>query len=194
VLFDIRYFDRHVMGADEAVVSIFPNWRRTGLTRLTDEACERAADVVWSWFEGQPTVLMHRDFQSTNLVVDRTGTVRIVDLSTLRTGFSIYDLASLAFDINLPHREEWLELIVDTFFDRLPGLDRRAFWGAAWVRLLQATATAFRYGGERTFFARAVPTSLEKLERVMREPAAAGLLAELPAEVTGQVMHLIEAR
>ena len=44
----------------------------------------------------------HRDFQSTNLVVDAAGVVRLVDLATLRRGFSLYDLASLAFDIYLP--------------------------------------------------------------------------------------------
>ncbi len=193
VLFDIRYFNRHVISPAPATGSVLEDRSGPALTRFSEQACEHAADIAWSWLDDQPTVLMHRDFQSTNLVVDERGTVRVVDLSTLRTGVSVYDLASLAFDIYLPHREDWLELIVDAFFERFPELDRTAFWGAAWLRLLQATAAAFRFADQRPFFARTIPACFEKLERVMSEPAAAELLTELPPEVVDQVVRLVEA-
>ncbi len=190
VLFDIRYFNRHVLGAEADAAH--SDWRVRHGDPVPDRACEQAAELAWSWFEGQPTALMHRDFQSTNLVVDHQGTLRVVDLSTLRTGFTVYDLASLAFDISLPHDEERLTRLIGIFFGRFPGLDRTTFWGAAWLRLLQATAAAFRFGGENPFFAASIPHCFEKLERVMSEPAAVGLFAELPWDVAEAVKKLLK--
>ncbi len=190
LLFDLRYFDQHVLGA--GVAALLPHWPRSGVGRWPESTCARVADVTWSWLADQPQVVMHRDFQSTNLVVDGAGTLRLVDLDSLRVGCSVYDLASLAFDIALPPDERRLELLSDAFFARFPEVERPLLWGAAWLRLLQATATAYRFAGERPFFATALPTALDHLHRVMVEPAAAGLLSQLPAEVTDRLAALLE--
>jgi len=180
VLFDLRYFNRHALAADES-----------SALRWSETTCSRTAEIVWSWFADQPQVLMHRDFQSTNLLIDTAGILRMVDLGTLRLGFSLYDLASLAFDIYLPHREHRLELLWSTYAQRFPGADRRVFWGAAWLRLIQATATACRFAPERPFFRQALPNCIAKLQRVISEPEAHPLLNLLPKEITERLSQLV---
>lgn len=194
VLFDLRYFDQHVLGAGASVAALLPHWPAIGIERWSELTCARVADVAWSWLADQPRVLMHRDFQSTNLVVDGAGTVRLVDLDSLRLGCSVYDLASLAFDIALPPDERRLELLLGSFLALFPAVERRLVWGAAWLRLLQSTATACRYAAERPFFAAAIPNALAHLARVVTEPAAAPLLAELPGEVHDSLVALLEVR
>jgi aminoglycoside/choline kinase family phosphotransferase len=192
MLFDLRYFSRHVLGGGASAAELLPGRHGGSAEPWSDALCSEIADVTWSWFAGQPRAVMHRDFQSTNLVVDRHGVVRLVDLGTLRVGFTVYDMASLAFDINLPLSERRLERLMETFAVRFPDLDHRLVWGAAWLRLLQATATACRYA-DTPFFRAAIPTARSKLLRVMGEPEAATFLAALPPGVVDQLTTLLEA-
>ncbi len=48
--------------------------------------------------DGQPKSIMHRDFQSQNLMIQFDGTVRVIDYQGSRLGSVYYDLASLLLD------------------------------------------------------------------------------------------------
>jgi N-acetylmuramate 1-kinase len=48
--------------------------------------------------DAQPKSIMHRDFQSQNLMIQFDGTVRIIDYQGSRLGSVYYDLASLLLD------------------------------------------------------------------------------------------------
>jgi len=63
-----------------------------GLGPLEDEF-HALAEVV----AAQPRVLIHRDFQSQNILVTK-GSIRLVDFQGMRLGPVAYDLASLVFD------------------------------------------------------------------------------------------------
>ncbi|MEO0279205.1 MAG: phosphotransferase, partial [candidate division WOR-3 bacterium] len=55
---------------------------------------ERAANFPW--------VIVHRDFQSQNLMVDQQGRLRVIDFAGMRWGPKTYDLASFLYD---PYRK-----------------------------------------------------------------------------------------
>ena len=53
-----------------------------------------------------PRVLVHRDFQSQNIII-RNGQANLIDFQGMRPGLAEYDLASLLYDpyVNLPETE-----------------------------------------------------------------------------------------
>ena len=82
--------------------------------------------------------LVHRDFQSQNLLI-KDGQVYLIDFQGLRRGRQEYDLASLVFDPYLAHtpeeREKLLEIWEDITDDRP---DTTLFHECAAQRLMQA--------------------------------------------------------
>ena len=61
------------------------------------EAAERELEKVAAILEREPKALVHRDFQSTN-VLWMNGTLRFIDFQGMRLGPAAYDLASLLYD------------------------------------------------------------------------------------------------
>jgi aminoglycoside/choline kinase family phosphotransferase len=134
----------------------------------------------------EPRGLVHRDFQSRNLVLDARGRPGLVDFQGARLGPAQYDLAALVHDpyVDLPWAlrrslvERYLELRREE-----PGFDAEAFAaGWPWVaasRLMQALgAYAFlvRRRGKGRFAAYAAP-ALAALRRLAAEPPLSGLAA-----------------
>jgi hypothetical protein len=71
------------------------------LGRIADELAER------------PRVLVHRDFQSQNIII-RNGQAHLIDFQGMRPGLAEYDLASLLFDPYVTFsRAECEELLSD---------------------------------------------------------------------------------
>src|SRR2546423_10254052 len=62
---------------------------------------------------GRPRLLVHRDFQSQNIIM-RNGQAHLIDFQGMRPGLAEYDLASLLFDpyVNFS-RAECEELLTD---------------------------------------------------------------------------------
>lgn len=89
----------------ERVCGIPASEARTG---VEGECRSIAAELL-----GAPAALIHRDFQSQNIMV-REGSVGFVDFQGMRIGTAYYDLASLLFDPYVPmavgHRDEMLRL------------------------------------------------------------------------------------
>ena len=84
-------------------MSLFPDWfivRYLGLTLSQEEAdlvrttCERIADDVLT----QPTVFVHRDYHSRNLMVLPGNRLGVIDFQDAVTGPITYDLVSLLRD------------------------------------------------------------------------------------------------
>jgi N-acetylmuramate 1-kinase len=68
----------------------FPPERKAELDRVFGELARRV--------DAQPKSIMHRDFQSQNLMIQFDGTVRVIDYQGSRLGSVYYDLASLLLD------------------------------------------------------------------------------------------------
>ena len=69
----------------------------TRFMREMPEAAESELKRVAEMLEGEPKALVHRDFQSTN-VLWKDGDLRFIDFQGMRLGPAAYDLASLLYD------------------------------------------------------------------------------------------------
>jgi aminoglycoside/choline kinase family phosphotransferase len=122
---------------------------------------------------GLPRCLVHRDFQSQNILL-RNGQAWLVDYQGLRPGLAEYDLASLLFDpyVNLSRsqREELLQ-----FYATLRGLPfnklRETFLLCAAQRLMQALGAYVNLSRNqgKPHFLQHLPTAIERLQGVCHE-------------------------
>jgi aminoglycoside/choline kinase family phosphotransferase len=128
--------------------------------------------------------LVHRDFQSQNIMV-RAGEPVIIDFQGLRPGSFYYDLGSLLYDpyVSFPRegREELLHFYHEKAGTPCPwGAFRELFLLASAQRLMQALGAYGFLGlnrGKRHFLAHIVPA----LENLMAVTAEAGSLPRLHA-------------
>ena len=130
---------------------------------------------------GEPRCLVHRDFQSQNVMLIE-GHAWLVDYQGLRPGLAEYDLASLLFDpyvtITIQERDELLEFYAD-----LRNLDckvlKERFLLCAAQRLMQALGA---YGNlsrnqGKPHFKQHIPAAVANLSHVCaREPSLHALL------------------
>jgi aminoglycoside/choline kinase family phosphotransferase len=141
-----------------------------------------------------PRVLVHRDFQSQNIIV-RNGQAYLIDFQGMRPGLAEYDLASLLFDpyvrLTFPEREELFSYYLER--RRLganPQKLRERLRFCAMQRLMQALGAYGFLGlakGNRQFL-RHVPAALNSLRSVVAEEgelkALGAALAYLPLNVS----------
>ena len=139
----------------------------------------------------QPRVLVHRDFQSQNIIV-RNGEVCLIDFQGLRPGLAQYDLASLLLDPYVTLSEAEREELLAHYLSGLHGPGRHEAPGfrklydlCAMQRLMQALGAYGKLGhvDGRTPFLDHIPAALvslrEVLERITGLEKLRALLAKL---------------
>ena len=155
----------------------------------------------------QPVVLMHRDFQSQNILF-HAGHVRLVDFQGMRRGPLLYDVVSLLRDpyVDLPAAER--TLFLDYYRDRLserggpdlaPPLLRRMAAVAGLQRIMQALGAFAFLSREKgkAWYAQWIPAGRRQLEDLLTEVAAsdeepgplprlAAVVRKLPEGIGGQ--------
>lgn len=112
--------------------------RKMGLSRVPDSV-ENFFRTLACMVDTHPKVLMHRDFQSQNVMVLSNSEIGFVDFQGARRGSLFYDIASLLFD---PYVELSEELVADFFGDWYfsCALCNRSFSKEeAWTLFLQAS-------------------------------------------------------
>src|SRR5438876_7516000 len=74
--------------------------------RLAQLASLPALQEIAERLASFPRVLVHRDFQSQNIII-RSGQAHLIDFQGMRPGLAEYDLASLLYDpyVDLPEKE-----------------------------------------------------------------------------------------
>ena len=139
----------------------------------TSTSVENVLKQLRDFLAGLPRCLVHRDFQSQNILIHRQG-AWLVDYQGLRLGLAEYDLASLLFDpymnLSRSQREELLQFYADLRglpFTRL----RETFLLCAAQRLMQALGA---YGNlsrnlGKPHFLQFIPTAVERLRDVCEE-------------------------
>jgi aminoglycoside/choline kinase family phosphotransferase len=141
----------------------------------------------------QPRILVHRDFQSQNIIV-RNGQAHLIDFQGMRPGLGEYDLASLLFDpyvrLTATERDELLSYYLerrDLRRDEAAIRERLRF--CAMQRLMQALGAYGFLGlakGNRSFL-RHVPAAIASLRQVIADlpelDALGAALAYLPLNV-----------
>jgi hypothetical protein len=76
----------------------FKSLRREELPHADDTALRVELNDLAAELAARPRVLCHRDFHSSNLMVDRKGRLRVIDHQDARMGPATYDLVSLLLD------------------------------------------------------------------------------------------------
>jgi aminoglycoside/choline kinase family phosphotransferase len=134
-----------------------------------------------------PRALVHRDFQSTNVMVVDGGT-SLIDYQGLRWGIPEYDLASLVYDPYTDFAPDQREGLIDYYFSLKRELDpaadhdgfRRLLNQCAMQRLMQALG-AYGYLSEvkgKTEFLQHIPTARDRLVELSREKGGLSAVGE----------------
>jgi aminoglycoside/choline kinase family phosphotransferase len=135
------------------------------LGRIADDLAER------------PRVLVHRDFQSQNLII-RNGQAHLIDFQGMRPGLAEYDLASLLFDPYVTFsKAECEELLADYEAKRESAghpvaSDSRAVFRLCGIQRLMQALGAYGFLGlvkGNQAFLNHIPAALESLRRLVAE-------------------------
>ena len=141
------------------------NWQRLAALPALKKIAHRLARF--------PRVLVHRDFQSQNLIV-RDGEVYLIDFQGMRPGLAEYDLASLLYDpyVNLTNKER--DELTASYKELNPDLDAEfaeKLKLCAIQRLMQALG-AYGYLGlvkGNAAFLTHIPGALYSLHQLVRQ-------------------------
>jgi len=142
---------------------------------ITDPACDREAlEQIALALDGKPSVLVHRDFQSQNILLHGKH-AHLIDFQGLRAGLPGYDLASLIYDpyvtLAAAEREELVHLYLEKCIDlgmEIPADFHATLDLCAMQRLMQALG-AYGFLGlvkGRTQFLAHIPAALASLREV----------------------------
>ncbi|QQL45367.1 aminoglycoside phosphotransferase family protein [Sulfuriroseicoccus oceanibius] len=119
----------------------------------------------------RPRCLVHRDFQSQNVIVNDGG-VALIDYQGVRLGLPEYDVASLVYDPYVDLSADTIDQLVDAYYAHR-GMDRDArrkvFTACAIQRLMQALGA---YGNlshnlGKTQYLNYIPRAVENLQQVV---------------------------
>ncbi len=143
---------------------------------MLDAFLNKAFGELAALADAHPKAIMHRDFQSQNLMVKPDGSVHVIDYQGSRQGSIYYDLASLLLDPYVMLSRAEIEDLLDYFHVRSPSpLDfpgfRQAFLEAGLQRVMQALgAYCFlsRVKGIESF-AEHIPAGEKRLWWLLRE-------------------------
>ena len=151
-------FDQHFLSGVPGVMTSLRNAVRRELRKVSAK------------LEKLPNVLVHRDLQSSNILLHRGRTV-MIDFQGMRLGPAVYDLASLLCDPYVMLSEDVQRELLDVYMGNSGqhGVTEESFWLASIQRLCQALGAYGRLsaipGAER--FAASIPPALQMLQRAM---------------------------
>jgi N-acetylmuramate 1-kinase len=177
-LWEQHYFFEHCLGRHFSVAP--EDMRRLRELPALNEIAERLASF--------PRLLVHRDFQSQNIIL-RNGHAHLIDFQGMRPGLVEYDLASLLYDpyVHLAPNER-AELLA--FYHAMAGANDPAFAEkfrhCAMQRLMQALGAYAYLGlvkGNKTFLAH-IPAGLASLRGVLADCGGLAPLGEVLARLS----------
>jgi aminoglycoside/choline kinase family phosphotransferase len=158
--------------------------KRYGMEGFPDGVAEELARAA-RMLLAAPVVVVHRDFQSSN-VLFRRGRVALIDFQGMRPGAAAYDVASLLCDPYVALTPELRGRLLERYAALCPeqaASVRALFAWAAVQRLVQAMGAFGRLSqlGHRHFVSHLVPaaTTLQEMAGACGLPALAALAREI---------------
>jgi hypothetical protein len=143
---------------------------RLGLPDAALPAIRADLESVAAQLSRAPRVLVHRDLQSSNILLHR-GRPAFIDFQGMRYGPAAYDLASLLCDPYVMLSEATQLSLLEYYAARSahPDVARRTFWPAALQRLGQALGAYAKLGSQpdTASFAEYIPPALKMLRRAL---------------------------
>jgi len=155
---ETTYFSRH------CVVEFFAK------ERLLTENWEKERRKMAVHAAALPTVCIHRDFQSENIMI-ANGHIKFVDYQGARLGPSHYDAASLIFDPYVNLGQEMMNRLVDYYLTKINHVSaKNDFYVCAAQRLMQALGAYANLSlhKDKPRYREFIPTALDRLHYVMR--------------------------
>ncbi len=154
IIFDLNYFNNYYFNK-----------------KLTEEEIKEFARAIYNSLKQHPLSIMHRDYQSSNILINNNGELRIIDFQTMRVGFSVYDLASLLFDSYIPFDMKRTEELLNYFFSlkTFNSYKREVFWTAALIRILQNLGAFAKLGKDNNFFRSKIKEAEKRLKLILEE-------------------------
>ena len=125
------------------------------------------AEVIENEFKKLPKAIMHRDFQSTNLMI-KEKKITVVDIQSMRIGYSIYDLASLLFDSNIPFDAEFIQKYKREYFQIIGSESEMQFWITAFIRVVHDLGIFARIGRKKMFFREKIRAAEIRLQYILK--------------------------
>jgi hypothetical protein len=177
---ELNYFFDHFFGS----------YRQQKFTAAEESVIKRDLQAVAAELATRPRVLTHRDYHAMNLMVDSSGSLRIIDHQDARMGPVTYDLVPILVERRLvPADENWVEAQQNFFLAArekagLPALDpedfRYEFHLMTVQRQLKATGT-FSYQtavmGRSEIYEQYIRPAIATVLRAMSKPG----MKEYPA-------------
>ncbi len=145
--------------------------RYFGVSAEVADGCRARLEEIAHRLSEEPRVLVHRDFQSQNIVVKKE-TACLIDFQGMRPGLAQYDLASLLYDpyvaLTAGQRDDLLAIYLERSGGGGDGF-AEIFDLCAMQRLMQALG-AYGFLGlvkERSHFLAHIPPALRSLREVV---------------------------
>ncbi len=180
-----RYFFDHCLGKALAA--------QLSASRVAALAALPVWDSIAQELAARPRVLVHRDFQSHNILI-HNGRVGVIDFQGMRAGLAQYDLASLLYDpyMDLSGTERAELLAFYRGLGPVVGTEQddflRAFLLCSVQRLIQALG-AYGFLGlsqGKPAFLQHIPAALSNLREVVAQLPELSELGELLASLPGK--------
>jgi N-acetylmuramate 1-kinase len=174
-----RVFDYSVLRWETEYFQQYFLEKDCGITIPDPEALAREFHDLAEAVAREPLYLMHRDFQSQNLMLHQ-GHVRILDFQGARQGLLQYDLAAVLKDAYVVLSRPLQQTLVDCYVEMLAAegvavTDRDRFWElytlAGLQRNMQALG-AFSFLSlvkGKTWFRQYIPAGIQHLSLALRE-------------------------
>jgi aminoglycoside/choline kinase family phosphotransferase len=138
-------------------------------TRIEKLAALPALNDIAEKLAGRPRVLVHRDFQSQNILL-RNGQAYLIDFQGMRPGLAQYDLASLLYDpyVELTHAER--DELLEHYCNEKPSPDFLETLRLCVMQRLMQALGAYGFLGlvkEYKDFLQHIPTAVQSLREVV---------------------------
>ncbi len=152
--------------------------------KLAELATLPALSEIAERLDHLPRNLVHRDFQSQNIIV-RNGQAHLIDFQGMRPGLAEYDLASLLYDPYVDLTENERNELLGHYRERNSRVDGETLLLCAMQRLMQALG-AYGFLGlvkRHKAFLQHIPTALTSLRQIVAKIDGLESLASLLREL-----------
>jgi aminoglycoside/choline kinase family phosphotransferase len=170
---------------------------RMNQTRLRELAALPALREMAESLAALPRVLVHRDFQSQNIIV-RNGLAYLIDFQGMRPGLAEYDVASLLYDPYVGLTEEERAELVAYYIERQKDCERNIqrqfteiFPLCGIQRLMQALG-AYGYLGlvkKHEHFLQHIPSALKSLGGILNRRPELAAVSDAVTEALNGAAH-----
>ncbi|HHE38108.1 MAG TPA: hypothetical protein ENL20_06000 [Candidatus Cloacimonetes bacterium] len=165
--YPVRYFDLDNIKFDINLYNDFYLKKH-----LSEAEVNLIANEIYKELDKSPKSIMHRDFQSTNLLINN-GKISVIDLQSMRIGYSIYDAASLLLDSNIPFNTEFIEEFREIYFQKMSYSSKheKLFWIATFLRVIHDLGIFANIGKSKQYFKNKIKSAELRLDFIKQKCA-----------------------